>query len=58
MKNDIKIRGSLTLKRIDYNRILVRKVMRNNDTSGKVTLPVELIGKVVYVIIPIDEAKQ
>jgi len=52
MKNDIKINGSLTLKKIDYKRILSRTVMKNNSTSGKVTVPPELIGKEVYIVIP------
>jgi len=51
MNNDIRIKGSLTLKKIDYNRVLCRKVMKNNDTSGKVTLPTELIGKEVYIVV-------
>jgi len=52
MKNDIKINGSLTLKKIDYGRVLSRKVIKNNSTSGKVTIPPELIGKEVYVVVP------
>ncbi len=52
MKNDLKIDGSLTLKRIDYNRVLLRRVLKNNDTSGKVSLPKELIGREIYVVVP------
>ena len=53
MKRDIKIKGSLTLKKIDYNRVLLRKVLKNNSTSGKVTLPPELIGREVYIVVPL-----
>jgi|GEM_PF-513464 len=51
MNKDIKINGSLTLKKIDYKRILLRKVIKNNFTSGKVTVPPELIGKYVFVVV-------
>ena len=51
MHNDVKINGSLTLKKIDYNRVLLRTVTKNNDTSGKISLPKELIGKEVYVVV-------
>ncbi len=51
MKNDIKVKGSLTLKKIDYNRVLMRKVSKNNESSGKITLPKDLIGKEVYVVV-------
>lgn len=40
-----------TLKKIDYNRVLCRKVMKNNATSGKIYLPKELIGKDVHVVV-------
>jgi len=52
MHNDIKINGSLTLKKIDYKRILSRTVTKNNGTSGKISLPRELLGKEVYVVVP------
>jgi len=52
MKIDIKINGSLTLKKIDYRRVLSRNVIKNNSTSGKVTVPPALIGKEVYIVVP------
>ena len=51
MKDDIKIKGSLTLEKIEYNRVLFRKVIKNNSTSGKVIVPKELIGKEIYVVV-------
>ena len=52
MHNDVKINGSLTLEKIEYKRVLSRTVTKNNDTSGKISLPTELIGKEVYIVIP------
>ncbi len=50
--------GSLVLDKIDYNRVLFRKVGKNNETSGKVSLPVDLIGKEIVIVIPTKEAKK
>lgn len=43
---------SLTLQEISVKRMLTRTVSSNNKSSGKLTLPKELIGKEVYVILP------
>ncbi|MEK6963619.1 MAG: DUF2080 family transposase-associated protein [Nanoarchaeota archaeon] len=45
-----KAKGEITLKSVPYNYFLPRLVIKNNDTSGKVSLPKELIGKQVYVV--------
>lgn len=51
-KTDIKLNGAkLILKEIPVTRVLVRKVLRNNKTSGKITIPHDLIDKEVYVVI-------
>ena len=42
---------TLILKQIEFTRIFRRKIMSNNNTSGKVTLPKDLIGKSVYVVV-------
>lgn len=47
-----KTKGMVVLEQIKFDDTLKRKVMKNNDTSGKVTLPKELIGKEVYIIVP------
>ena len=50
---DIKIKNAkLTLEEIPIKRVLMRKVSKNNNTSGKITLPEELIGKEVYIVLP------
>ncbi|MCF7860976.1 hypothetical protein K9M79_01930 [Candidatus Woesearchaeota archaeon] len=45
-----RIKGELILKKITFDDALIRKVSKNNKTSAKITLPVDLIGKEVYVI--------
>jgi len=47
-----KTEGRLILKEIKLEDIYPRKVTKNNKTSGKVTLPLDLVGKEVYVIVP------
>lgn len=42
-------------KDIHADQLLIRKVIKNNNTSGKVSLPKSLIGKKVYVVVPEDE---
>lgn len=50
MNKPKKLTGKITLKSIDYNRVIDKQVFKNNETSGKITLPKELIGKTVYVV--------
>lgn len=52
MNVDRKVDGTLVLEKIDFNRVLTRRVQKNNKTSSKVTLPADLEGKEVYVIVP------
>lgn len=51
---DKKIKGELTLEKIEFERVLCRKVTKANDRGSKVTIPKELDleGKYVYIIIP------
>jgi len=46
-----KTTGRLILKEIKFDQVYQRKVSKNNDSSGKITLPKELIGKHVYVVV-------
>ncbi len=50
-----KTTGRLILKEISFNQVYERKVGKNNDSSGKVTLPVELIGKKVFIVVEPEE---
>jgi putative transposon-encoded protein len=49
---DKPISGSIALERIEFKRVLCRKVIKLNDRGGKVSVPKELIGKYVYIVIP------
>ena len=49
------VSGKITLRDIEYERLLERRVSRNNSSSGKVTLPKDYIGKRVYVVIPKED---
>ena len=49
---DRKLKGTLVLEEVKFDRMLKRKVHRSNKTSGKVTLPPDLVGKEVIIIIP------
>lgn len=50
--------GELKLDSIKYSEIFTRVVIKNNDTSGKITLPSDLINKEVVVILPIKKEKK
>ena len=52
--NNNHTKGVLILKQIEFNRVYHRKVSSNNKTSGKVTVPRELIGKSVYVVVDVN----
>jgi len=45
-----KIEGKIILSAKNVNRFLERNVIKNNKTSGKITLPPKLINKKVYVV--------
>ena len=51
----IKTKGRLILKEIQFDQVYKRRATRNNDTSSKITLPKELEGKTVYVIVEPEE---
>jgi putative transposon-encoded protein len=49
---DKKVNGKIVMEEIKFNRVLERKVSKNNGTSGKLSVPRNLIGKKVLIIIP------
>lgn len=57
---DKKIKGSISLEKIHFNRILCRKVINSNKNGSKVSIPknLELEGKYVYILIPLGEKKK
>ena len=52
-----KVKGRLILKEIEFNKVWKKTVTKNNDTSGKIQLPKDLIGKEVYIILEGDGGK-
>jgi len=51
--NDLTLKNAkLVLQEIPVKRIILRKVSKNNKTSGKITVPEELVGKEVYIVLP------
>jgi len=44
------IKGQIASDVKDVNKLLERKVIKNNSTSGKITVPPSLINKKVYVV--------
>ena len=53
-----KIEGNIILKSKKFNRLIERKVIKNNDTSGKITVPTPLINKSVCVVWLEEENKK
>ncbi len=47
------VNGELVLDKIEFSRVLCRKVTKSNDRGSKVSIPKELglEGKYVYIII-------
>jgi putative transposon-encoded protein len=44
------IHGKVVLEELRISKFMPRTVIKNNDTSGKVTVPKDLIGKKVYLV--------
>ena len=51
MANEIKkVDGKIIISEKQFNQMIEKEVIKNNDTSGKITLPKNLINKKVYVV--------
>lgn len=46
-----KKKGMIIIEQIEFEDIRKRTVMKNNKTSGKVSVPTSWIGKEVYVVV-------
>ncbi len=48
------VNGELVLDKIEFKRVLCRKVIKANDRGSKVSIPKELglEGEYVYIVIP------
>lgn len=51
-------KGLLILEQVEFSDIIEREVIKNNETSGKVTLPKSWINKKVYVVVAKKEVKE
>jgi len=47
-------KGRLILEEIHFDHVYKRAVKPHSDTSGRIYLPKELIGKTVYVIVDLN----
>lgn len=45
-----KVKGRISIPEKRFNRMIEKEVIKNNDTSGKITLPKNLINKRVFVV--------
>lgn len=51
MANEIKkVNGKIVISEKQFNQMIEKEVIKNNDTSGKITLPKYLVNKKVYVV--------
>ena len=44
-------KGLLIIESIEFSKIVERTVSKNNDSSGKITLPKDWIGRRVYTVL-------
>lgn len=49
--------GEIKLESIKFSQYFTKKVMKNNQSSGKILLPLDLIDEEVVVLLPIKKSK-
>ncbi|MBU0907386.1 MAG: hypothetical protein KKE05_04495 [Nanoarchaeota archaeon] len=49
VNNIKKVDGKIIISEKNFNRIIEKEVIKNNDTSGKILLPKSLINKKIFV---------
>ena len=55
---DGKYTGKIIINKIEFSKILSRHVSRSNNTSGKINVPMDFIGKEVMVCLPKETHKR
>lgn len=55
---DVEFGGEIKIGPIEYSKILTRVVTKNNDSSGKITVPREHINHKVLVLFPKEVNKK
>lgn len=48
--------GEVNLEPIRFSRVFTKIVRKNNETSGKILLPSDLVDKEVVVLLPIKKS--
>lgn len=49
--------GEVKLEPIRFSKIYTKTVRKNNETSGKIILPSDLVDEEVVVLFPIEKSK-
>ena len=50
-------KGRLILEEIHFDHVFKRQVKQHSDSSGRIYLPRDLVGKYVYVVYGVGELK-
>lgn len=50
--------GEIKIDPIKYSKILMRSVIKSNDSGAKISVPHEHIGETVVVLFPINRKKK
>ena len=50
--------GEVNLEPIRFSEVFTKTVRKNNETSGKIQLPIELIDEEVVVLLPIKKSRK
>ena len=52
------VEGEIKLEAVKFSQYYTKKVMKNNQSSGKILLPFDLIDKEVVILLPIKKSKR
>lgn len=55
MKIDGKFKGVLKFEPVKFNEVIRKVVSRQNKFGGKISLPIELVGKEIIILVLKDE---
>ncbi len=48
-------KGEIKLEPVKFSKLYTKTVMKNNDSSGKILLPSNLVDKEVVVLLPVED---
>ena len=55
MKINGKFKGVLKFEPVNFKEVIIKVVSRQNEFGGKISLPIELVGKELIILVPNDE---